>query len=104
MDYNLIVADHADEQIDKLVGYLIDRLKNPDAAMRFLDGLEKIYERLREHPLQFSACTDEFLRERGYHEALVPEMNYRVIFRIESQNVYIVGVFHALENYESKIQ
>lgn len=83
MDYNLIVADHADEQIDKLAGYLIERLKNPDAALHFLDGMEKLYVRLKEHPLQFPACADEFLRKRGYHEALVPEMNYRVIFRIE---------------------
>ncbi|MBO6177754.1 MAG: type II toxin-antitoxin system RelE/ParE family toxin [Selenomonadaceae bacterium] len=104
MAYKLIVTEHADELIDNLVGYLIKKLKNPDAALRLMDGLESIYERLEESPMQFPESSDYFLRNRGYREALVPKMRYRVIFRIESDTVYIVGVFHTLEDFAEKLR
>ena len=84
MAYKLIVTDRADEQIDRLVAYLISYLKNPEAASHFLDELE-------------------YLFLRGYREAIFHEMNYRVVFRTDSQTVYILGVFHMLEDYGRKV-
>ena len=43
MAYNLIITDRADELIDDSVYYLIDKLKNPDAAKHLLNGIDKIY-------------------------------------------------------------
>ena len=103
MAYKLIVSEYSDALIDKLVGYLVKKLKNPNAALHLMDGLESIYERLAENPMQFPECSDDFLRNRGYREALVPEMRYRVVFRIESRVVYIVGVFHTLEDFTQKL-
>ena len=104
MAYKLIVSEHTDELIDGLVGYLVKKLKNPDAALHLMDGLESIYERLAESPMQFPESSDDFLRSRGYREALVPEMRYRIFFRIESRVVYIVGVFHTLEDFAQKLR
>ena len=104
MAYNLIVTEHADSLIDSLTFYLLGTLHNPNAALHFMDGLESVYSRLAENPFQFPESNDVFLRSREYREALVPEMNYRVVFRIEEpQTVYIVGVFHTLENYVKKL-
>jgi len=36
MGYNLIVSEKADEHIDNLVGYLINKLKNNEAASNFI--------------------------------------------------------------------
>lgn len=44
-----------------------------------------------------------FLKSRGYKEALIFEMNYKLVFRITGHIVYIVGLFHNLEDYTSKI-
>ena len=104
MAYSLIVAENADTLIDRLAGYLAKNLQNPDAALRFLDGMEDVYARLEDNPFQFPESNDEFLRRKGYREALLPKMAYRVVFRVEEpQTVYIVGVFHALENYPAKV-
>ena len=104
MAYNLIVTNHADSLIDSLTFYLLNNLHNPDAALHFMNGLEKIYARLEENPFQFPQSSDDFLRSREYREALVPEMDYRVVFHIEEPStVYIVGVFHTLENYVKKL-
>ena len=103
MAYKLIVTERADELIDRLTAYLINKLKNPDAAAHFLDELETIYDRLEENPYQFSESRDEYLYLRGYREALFQEMKYRVVFRTDEQAVYILGVFYTLEDYGRKV-
>jgi plasmid stabilization system protein ParE len=103
MDYELIISERADELIDRLVAYLLNNLNNPGAAAHFLDELETIYDRLINNPYQFPDSPDEYLFLRGYREALFKTMHYKVIYRIENQQVLIVGVFHTLEDYRRKV-
>ena len=103
MAYKLIVTDRADELIDNLTGYLLYRLNNTDAAIRFLNELGKVYNRLNENPFQFSECSDIYLSRKGYRDALLTGMNYRVVYRVEDDFVYIVGVFHVREDYGKKV-
>ena len=103
MAYDLIISDPADEMIDRLTGYILFRLNNPDAAKHLLDELEAVYLRLIENPWQFSESKDQYLYHKGYREALLSGMDYRIVFRIEKTSVYIVGVFHTLENYGKKV-
>ena len=93
MAYNLIITERADELVDRLVAYLVNNLKNPDAASHFLDELETIYNRLEENPFQFAESKDEYLFMRGYRDALFQEMSYHVVFRVAEQSVYVLGVF-----------
>ena len=39
-----------------------------------------------------------------YHEAKVTGMDYVIIYKIDDKNVYILGIFQTLENYENKIR
>ena len=103
MDYELIISERADELTDRLVVYLLKNLNNPGAAAHFLDELETIYDRLINNPYQFPDSPDEYLFLRGYREALFKTMHYKVIYRIENQQVLIVGVFHTLEDYRRKV-
>ncbi|MDE5598713.1 MAG: type II toxin-antitoxin system RelE/ParE family toxin [Lachnospiraceae bacterium] len=103
MVYRLIVTEHADELLDNLVQYLLERLKNEQAARHLLDGIENVYERLEENPLQFPLSRDTYLASKGYHEAIVPQMEYIVIFSIKADIVNVVGIFHQLENYQRKV-
>ena len=80
MVYKLNVTDHADELLDNLVYHLIYRLKNKEAAKHLLDGVESIYDRLVENPYQFPKSRDMYLAKKGYYEAVIPQMNYIVIF------------------------
>ena len=103
MTYNLIITERADELIDRLTTYLVNNLKNPDAASHFLSELEAIYDRLEENPYQFAESKDEYLFMRGYRDALFQEMNYHVVFRVDEQSVFVLGVFHTLEDYARKV-
>ncbi len=103
MAYKLIITEHADELLDKLVYHLQYRLKNEQAACHLLDGIENVYERLEENPLQFPLSRDFYLASKDYHEAIVPQMDYIVVFKINADIVSVVGIFHQLENYQAKV-
>ncbi len=103
MAYKLNVTKHADELLDNLVHHLLYRFKNRQAAEHLLDGIGAIYDGLESNPFQFPACADAYLAWKGYREAVVPHMNYVVIFEVRSEVVNIVGIFHQLENYPEKL-
>ena len=103
MAYNLVITDRADELIDSCVFYIINKLKNSQAAGHLLDGISVLYDRLEENPYQFPDSKDDYLRRHGYKEALISDMQYKIVFRIEESTVYVVGLFHDLEDYSSKV-
>ena len=103
MIYKLNVTEHADELLDNLVYHLIYRLMNKQAARRLLDSIDVIYERLVVNPFQFAECRDAYLANKGYREAVVPHMNYIVVFDVRTDVVNVVGIFHELEDYKNKL-
>lgn len=100
MAYKLNVTEHADELLDNLIYHLIYRLKNKQAAKHLLDCIDVIYDRLEVNPFQFAECRDSYLVKKGYREAVVPQMNYIIIFDVRDDVVNVVGIFHQLENYQ----
>ena len=103
MAYKLNVTEHADKLLDNLMYHLIHRLKNEQAAKHLLDCIDVIYDRLEVNPFQFAECRDIYLARKGYREAIVPQMKYIVIFDVRADVVDVVGIFHQLENYQSKL-
>lgn len=103
MAYKLIITKRADELMDRILNHLIYQLKNEQAAVHLLNEIGSIYDRLEENPLQFPVSRDTYLAGRGYHEAVVRQMNYTVVFRVKAGAVHIAGVFHQLENYQKKL-
>lgn len=104
MAYKLIITEKAEELLDNLIYYLIYRLKNTQAVVHLFDSIEKIYDRLEENPFQFPENRDMSLQRRGYREAVLTDMGYVIIFRIEEAYVYVTGIFHQLENYRKKVE
>lgn len=103
MGYKVIITKRAEELIDKLLNYLLLNLKNKQAAFHLLDAIEKIYDRLEENPLQFPICQDIYLESKGYREVIIPEMDYIIVFQVVNDEVIIMGAFHQLENYQTKL-
>lgn len=104
MAYRLIITERASELLDRLVLYLLNQLESIQGAGHLLDSVEAIYARLEDNPYQFPECEDYLLRKRKYRKAKLPDMAYVVIYRIgEEHTVYIMGVFHELENYGKKL-
>ena len=104
MDYDLIISDRADQLLENCLCYLLYKLKSEQAAGHFLNETEKIYERLRRNPYQFPQSRDLYLQKQGYREAVYHDMDYLIVFRIENRTVYVLGLFHQLEEYRMKLK
>ena len=103
MAYKLNITERADELLDNLMQHLLCRLKNELAAKHLLDCIDAVYDRLEDNPFQFPECKDVYLARKGYHEAILPQMNYFIIFNVKADTVNVVGIFHQLENYQNKL-
>lgn len=103
MAYKLAVTEYADKLLDNILHHLIYQLKNKQAAAHLLDEINNIYDRLEENPLQFPVSRDTYLKNKGYHEAVCGQMSYTIIYSITADVVNIIGIFHQLVNYPTKL-
>ena len=103
MAYNLIITERAGEQLDNILNYLVNQLKSMQAAKHLLSQVEVVYDTLEDNPFLYPVSRDPFLKSRVYREAIVPKMNYKIVFEIEDDEVTILGIFHQLENYPRKV-
>ena len=103
MAYKLIITEKTEGLLDNLVYHLIYKLKNEQAAVHLFYCIGRIYDRLEENPLQFPESRDAGLQRLGYREAVLTDMDYVIMFRIEGAFVYVTGIFHQLENYREKV-
>lgn len=104
MQYKLIITERAEKLLDNIINYLVNKLKNPQAAGNLLTEIEYVYDNLEYNPEMYAYSDDLFMKSRGYRKAVVPHHDYIIIFRIEEINtVYIIGFFHDLELYKNKL-
>ena len=101
--YEVIVSPEAEADLDRIVRYIAIDLGNPPAATSFADKVEKRLVDLETMPSKYSFCKDDFLRAMGYHRVHVG--NYLLIYRIDesARCVFIVHVYHTLQDYESDL-
>lgn len=105
MRYKVVIAKRAEELINSAINYIINNLKNAQAAENMLLEVEYILGNLETNPMMYSYSEDPYLIERGYRRATISQYNYVLIYRIdlETKVVYIAGFFHNLEAYQSKL-
>ncbi|MGN0734899.1 MAG: type II toxin-antitoxin system RelE/ParE family toxin [Anaerovoracaceae bacterium] len=104
MAYSLIITERAEEQLDNIVIYLLNSLKSRQGAVHLLSCVDGIYKRLSDNPFQFPISHDGYLCSMGYREAVMVEMQYKMIFKVDDENVFILGIFHNREKYIDKIE
>lgn len=100
-----MITDRAADLLDGAGEHLFMKFENPPAAIHLIDSVEAIYSRLEENPMQFPLCEDFLLKRREYRKAALTEISYVLIYRVEEETktVYVIGIFHDLENYKNKV-
>ncbi len=103
MAYNLSVASAADRDLDKILTYIIEELKNPPAAVKLMDDIALRYDKLMENPFLYSECHASSLRMAGYRKVAIG--SYIMIHRVDTgkEIVYVERFFSGLQNYEKLI-
>lgn len=64
-------------------------VENPAAAAKVVSRIERVVERLAEHPMSGRAG-----RVEGTREIVVPGLPYLVVYRVDADHVTILRVFH----------
>lgn len=69
--YKLIITSTLHEELDRIIAYISNNLKNPSATTTFLNEIAKCYEYLKSNLKIYSFCHDDRLHKQGYHKALI---------------------------------
>ena len=56
MGYRIKVTEHAHNDLDQIVSYIVEELGNPPAALSLLATVENVYEKLAETPNMYALC------------------------------------------------
>jgi plasmid stabilization system protein ParE len=104
MVYKLITTDKMEELLDEKIYYLLNVFKSEQAAKHLLNSIDEIYNNLEINPYIYRESQDFYLRSLHYHEAILSNMEYILIYRIEGKTVYILGIFNSRENYPEKMK
>ena len=103
MAYNVIIAERAEMQLDRILNHVLYRFRNKQAAKAILADAGKTYERLEIMAGSLNLCEDPYLAEKGYHKIAMEKHSYVMLYQIDGKDVYVNGIFHMLEDYRKKL-
>lgn len=105
MKYKLIITERAEELLDNIIYYIINKFKNSQAAEKLLEEINHVYNNLECNPEMYAYSEEPFMKSRGYRKAVIPHYDYVIIFRMDEEIniIYIMGYFHVLELYINKL-
>lgn len=103
MDYKIVLAKGAEEDLDRFVAYLLLEKKSEQAARNLLNDFEATKESLSNVAGSLKLCDNPKLRELGYHRINFLSHRYFMLYRIENSTVYVDNIFHELQDYESNM-
>ncbi|MCI6158894.1 MAG: type II toxin-antitoxin system RelE/ParE family toxin [Selenomonadaceae bacterium] len=95
--YELHITAPAEQDLEGIIAYQAEKLKNPEAATAFLDRLEEVYAYLRKNPYIYAKCRDSVLEKAGYRTAQVKK--YLLVYRIIDEVVIVYRFFHGTQAY-----
>lgn len=98
--YSLVVTAQAENDLDDIVAYIVQKLSNPSAACELLDDIEACYQKLRRTPYMYGKCSDIRLQTEGYRRAVIN--NYVLVYKINEspQIVMIMRYFYGARDYQ----
>lgn len=103
MDYSIVVTNDAEDDLNRVIQYLLFEKKSKQAAKDVLDDFEKTKEKLKNVARSLKLCDNPRLKILGYHRINFLKHRYFILYRIESNLVFIDNIFHELQDYENKM-
>ncbi len=99
--YKIKITSLANSDLNDIVLYITDTLKNPTAATALLDDVEKCFSNIEENPLMYSICQNTRLQSLGYRRAVIKKhiMIYKIDEKIKT--VFVLRFFYGKQNYET---
>ena len=93
----------AEEDLDAFVAYLLFENKSDQAAINLLNDFEATKTSLSNVAGSLKLCDNPKLRALGYRRINFLSHRYFMLYRIENNTVYVDNIFHALQDYENRM-
>ena len=96
MDYNIIITENAENELDRYIRYLLFEIRSEQAARNLPADFEETVQMLK--------SVAGRLKEQGYKIIKFKRHGYFMLFRVEENDVIVDALFHELQDYENKIE
>ena len=103
MDYKIVLMKGAEEDLDGFIEYLLFEKKSEQAAINLLNDFEATKTSLSNVAGSLKLCDNPKLRALGYRKINFLSHRYFMLYRIENNTVYVDNIFHALQDYENRM-
>ena len=104
MAYRVIITDRAMRQFDRYLDYVVQTLKNRQAAASILRDFRQTANELSVSAGSMKYLDDPELAARGYRKLGFQRHNYLMIYRIIGDSAVVEAVFHTMQDYESALR
>ena len=101
--YKVYITGRAFSDLRIRIGYLRNEKKSMQAAQALFDDYRETRSILANIAGALAESHDEKLKRRGLKRINFLHHNYFMLFKIEKEKVFIVRVFHGLEDYQNKL-
>lgn len=102
--YHVIVTDDANEDLRRYRDYLLYIKKSPQAARNIVLDFRETRKQLETVAGSLKAADSKELKRRSLKRINFLKHDYFLLYYVEEYTVYITNMFHALEDYESKLR
>lgn len=97
MTYKVEILSEAQMEIREIVEYLAKVLKNPQAAIGFIEEFQNQADLIRSNPEIFAVSRVVELAAKGYRAAFIK--NYVMLYTVRYDTVFIAHIFHQRQDY-----
>ena len=96
-DYEVVILETAESEIESIVSYMANILKNPQAAANFMDELDRQFKLIKSKSDVFAVSALPELAAKNYHVSFVN--NHIMLYAVRKERIYITHVFHQTQEY-----
>lgn len=100
MEYNVVLSAQAQTHFRKIIDYLLNELRNQQAAISVTDDFDDTIARLSRVAGSLKLCDDSVLRSKGYRTIHFRKHKYLIVYTIDENMAYVEGIYHDLQDYE----
>jgi len=101
--YRVDATVRAEQDLDRIVAYIAEKLVSPKAAAGFVDAVYDCYDHLENNPYMYEKCRDLKLQKEEYRRAIVK--NYVLVYKVveKTKTVIVHRFFYGRQDYTSLI-
>lgn len=100
-EYKVVITRGARAQLAQILRYLRQDLGNEQAARSVKEDIEETKLRLSHVAGSLKLCDAPKLRALGYRTIHFKRHKYFMLYKIEDDKVYVIGLYHDLQDYEN---